>query len=182
MSALKPSPACLDLISRFEGERLMAYLCPAGKPTIGFGHVILPRFDWPLFRYCDASRVMRLIKECQTAGRMTGEAQTVLRIDPEQARRLLEHDAQQVGRFLNSVTPVPLSQNQFDALVSLVFNIGQGNYATSTLRKKLAAGDFAGAAAEFDKWAMATVNGKKQKLTGLVNRRAAERALFETVE
>lgn len=178
MNALKPSPACLELISRFEGLRLTAYLCPANKVTIGVGHVILPKFDWHRFRQCDASRLARLIAECQAARRMTLEAQTVLKIDEDTARLLLQQDAEQVGRFLNSVTPVALNQNQFDALVSLVFNIGQGNYATSTLRKNLHAGDFAGAAAEFDRWVKATVKGEKVTLPGLVSRRAAERALF----
>ena len=65
--------------------------------------------------------------------------------------------------------------------MSFIFNIGQGNYAGSTLRKKLDAGDYAGAAAEMDKWVYDTVNGKKQKVNGLIKRRADERALFESL-
>ena len=69
----------------------------------------------------------------------------------------------------------PVSQNQFDALVSFVFNIGGGNFRKSTLLKKIKAGDSAGAAAEFGRWVYA---GKKI-LPGLVMRRATEKALFE---
>lgn len=180
MNALKPSPACYDIIRRYEGVRLKAYLCPAGKVTIGYGHVILPKFDYYRFRHCDASRLARLIADCQAARRITLEAQVVLKITEETAELWLLQDAEQVGRFLNSVTPVALNQAQFDALVSFVFNVGQGQYATSTLRKKLHQGDFAGAAAEIERWIYGTVNGQKRKLNGLITRRAEERGLFES--
>ena len=174
------SDACISLIAEHEGLRLQAYLCPANKLTIGYGHVVLPKFDWHLFRGCDDYRVSRLIRECQQRGKIVEEARVVLNINPDQAAELLLHDVRQTALFVSSVTPVPLTQSQFDALVSLVFNIGQGNYATSTLRKKLHAQDYEGAAAEFGKWVYATVNGDKVKLPGLVTRRAAERALFES--
>lgn len=68
----------------------------------------------------------------------------------------------------------PVTQNQFDALVSLVFNIGGGNFRKSTLLKKLKAGDINGAATEFGRWVYA---GKKI-MPGLVMRRATEKKLF----
>lgn len=175
------SDACIELITRpgHDDCHLQAYLCPANKVTIGYGHVIVPKWDWHLFRNCDASRVARLVKECQDRRRMSDEALTVLRINPDQATELLHADVRRDAQFLSSVTPVPLTQPQFDALVSFIFNVGQGNYATSTLRKKLHDQDYAGAAAEFNRWVYATVNGRKQKLNGLITRRAAERALFE---
>ena len=70
---------------------------------------------------------------------------------------------------------VALTQGQFDALVSFVFNLGAGALAGSTLLRKLNAGDAAGAAAEFGKW----VHAGSEVLPGLVTRRAKERALFE---
>lgn len=66
--------------------------------------------------------------------------------------------------------------NQFSALVSFVFNLGQGQVGKSTLRKLHNAGDFASAAKEFDKW----VHDNGRKLPGLVKRRAAEKALYLT--
>jgi lysozyme len=174
------SPRGIELITRSGHDdcRLAAYVCPAGKVTIGYGHVLLPKFDCQLFR-TDAARLGRLIADCLAAGRITQEAATVLRINMAQAMELLARDTKQTALFLNSVTRVPLNQNQFDALCSLIFNIGQGNYAESTLRKKLHDKDYAGAAAEFERWVMGTVGGKKQRLPGLITRRAAERALFE---
>ena len=68
----------------------------------------------------------------------------------------------------------PLNQNQFDALVSWTFNLGPGNLRSSTLLKRLNAGDYRGAADEFLKWNKA--DGKV--LPGLTKRREAERALF----
>jgi lysozyme len=75
----------------------------------------------------------------------------------------------------NTQITVDLTQGQFDALVDFVFNLGQGALFGSTLRRKLNAGDYEGAAAEFPKWCHAG----DQVLPGLVARRAKERALFE---
>jgi lysozyme len=70
---------------------------------------------------------------------------------------------------------VALNQEEYDALVDLVFNIGSGNFDTSTLLRKLNAGDTDGAIAEFARWNQA--GGKV--LAGLVKRREAERVLFQ---
>lgn len=175
------SPRGIELITRpgHDACSLSAYVCPAGKVTIGYGHVLLPKFDYAYFPNTDAARLNRLLAACRKAGRITEEARIVLHINIDQACELLRRDTRQIALFLNSVTQVPLNQNQFDALCSLIFNIGQGNYAQSTLRKKLHDGKYDEAAAEFDRWVMGTVDGKQQKLPGLVTRRAAERALFE---
>lgn len=71
---------------------------------------------------------------------------------------------------------VPLTQNQFDALVSLVFNIGEGNFKNSTLLDLLNGKNYVLAAMQFDRW----VHANKRRQPGLVKRRAAERKLFET--
>ncbi|OQW74843.1 MAG: hypothetical protein BVN35_09520 [Proteobacteria bacterium ST_bin11] len=170
--------AAVELITQFEGLRQQAYLCPANRLTIGCGHVILPKWDFGLFRV-DAGTLARIVDECQSRRILTQEAQVVLTISHDQVKQLLYRDVEQVALFLRSVTPALINQNQFDALVSLIFNIGQGRYAQSTLRHKLHNRDFPGAAAEFDRWVMGTVDGKKAPLRGLVRRRAAERALFE---
>lgn len=102
-------------------------------------------------------------------------------ITQEQAEAFLREDIAQVTALLNTQIKVPLTQNQYDALCSLVFNIGGTAFTTSTLLKKLNGGDYLGAASEFMKWRKATVNGKKIPLLGLIKRRQAEKALFESV-
>lgn len=93
-----------------------------------------------------------------------------------QADAFLREDLQVAELIVNTNVKVKLTQGQFDALVSFVFNLGSGNFVKSTLIKKLNAGDYAGAADEFRKW----VNAGGKKLPGLVKRRAAEREVFLT--
>lgn len=87
----------------------------------------------------------------------------------------LMQDATYAGRGVARGVKVKLTQEQYDALVSFVFNIGETKFYRSTLLRKLNAGDCIGAAKEFDRWVFA---GRK-RLKGLVTRRAAERKLFE---
>jgi lysozyme len=185
--------ACTDLIKDHEGFSLRAYLCPANRLTIGWGHMLMAAQDYGLFKISKQT-LANIIAECSPPARRPGEEPPAPRLTEEakrlyiitnQAEQLLSRDVSQTVIFLRSTTQVTLSQNQFDALVSFIFNVGQGNYATSTLKKKLNAGDYEGAAAEFDRWVYGTVYDKKlkkkvkQKLNGLITRRAAERALFE---
>ena len=79
-------------------------------------------------------------------------------------------------RDVAALVEVPLSDNQFAALVSFTFNLGRGNLAKSTLLKKLNDEDYDGAGAEFPKWNKAS--GKA--LAGLTRRREAEQELFRT--
>ena len=97
-------------------------------------------------------------------------------ITGEQADAFLREDLQVAELTVNTNVNVKLTQGQFDALVSFVFNLGSGNFVKSTLIKKLNAGDYAGAADEFGKW----VNAGGKRLPGLVKRRAAEREVFLT--
>ncbi|CAB3745647.1 Lysozyme [Bacteriophage APSE-7] len=138
----------LVLIKRYEGLRLKAYQCRAGRWTLGYGH---------------------------THNLNIGDV-----ITQEQAEAFLREDIAQVTALLNAQIKVPLTQNQYDAISSLVFNIGMTAFTTSTLLKKLNVGDYSGAAAEFMKWSKAKVNGKRTPLPGLIKRRQAEKALFES--
>ncbi|MEN4524901.1 lysozyme [Pantoea agglomerans] len=97
-------------------------------------------------------------------------------ITGEQADAFLREDLQVAELTINTNVKVKLTQGQFDALVSFVFNLGSGNFVKSTLLKKLNAADYDLAADEFGKW----VNAGGKKLPGLVKRRAAEREVFLT--
>jgi lysozyme len=96
-------------------------------------------------------------------------------ISRETATSLLRGDLQWAVSAVNRLVKVRLAQPQFDALVSFVFNLGEGNFAKSTLLRRLNAGDFAGAADQFAVWNKA--GGRV--LPGLTRRRSAEAALFQ---
>jgi lysozyme len=93
----------------------------------------------------------------------------------EQAVAWLRRDVASAEATVKRDVRVELNQEEYDALVDLVFNIGSGNFETSTLLRKLNAGDTDGAIAEFAKWNKAG----GVVLAGLVKRREAERVLFQ---
>lgn len=110
------------LIRRFEGLSLAPYLCPAGLPTIGYGHVILPT-------------------EPHLRGGITlDDAEALLMRDLAWAM----FAARSVGRVL--------TEGQAAALASLIYNIGAQAWATSSIRGMVVAGDMAGAAMQFGRW------------------------------
>lgn len=137
----------MKLLEQFEGLRLEAYLDSAGIATIGFGTI----------RYPNGSKVK------------LGDKTT-----KSQAKEYKLHDLKEFESTVNTSVKVPLTQNQYDALVSLSYNIGSGAFKNSTLLKKLNSGDYKGAAEQFLVWNK--VNSKR--VQGLVNRREAERNLF----
>ena len=98
--------------------------------------------------------------------------------DETEAEALLAKDLLIYERIVNKALEVPVTRNQFDALVSFVYNIGGGAFRKSTLLRKLNSGDTKGASVEFRRWVRA--GGKK--LRGLVKRREAEEALFNRRE
>lgn len=102
-----------------------------------------------------------------------GESFTSLTHD--QALQLLARDVGWAEDAVNNFVRVPLTQNQFDALVSLVFNWGAGNFSSSTHLRKLNAGDYAGAAQRIREHPV-TSGGVHSR--GLVRRRAAEADMF----
>jgi GH24 family phage-related lysozyme (muramidase) len=95
-------------------------------------------------------------------------------ITNQQAEALLRQDIAEFEDAVESLIDVPLTDNQFAALVSLAFNIGAGALRRSTLRQKLNAGDYSGAAREFLRWD----KGGGRVLKGLSRRRYAEMTLF----
>jgi lysozyme len=94
----------------------------------------------------------------------------------EECQALMITDVAEAEKAVRRLVKVKLTQEQFDQLVSFVFNVGEGNFQKSTLLRKLNSGQCWAAAAEFDKW----VYAKGKKLPGLVTRRAYERREFET--
>ncbi|ELY5938888.1 lysozyme [Cronobacter malonaticus] len=144
---MQTSEKGLALIKEFESCQLKAYRCPAGVWTIGYG------WTQPV----DGKPI--------SAG---------MEIDMPTAERLLKSGLVGYENDVMKLVRVKLSQAQFDALVSFTYNVGSRNFSTSTLLKKLNAGDYVGAADEFLRW-----NKSRGKvLNGLVRRRAAERELF----
>lgn len=138
------------LIKKYEGCRLRAYPDPGtgGAPwTIGFGWT-QPVEGKPVTRGME--------------------------ITQETADRLLRRGVVQFEQVVNRLVKVRLSQNQFDALVSLCYNIGPRSFSSSTLLRLLNRGDYAGAAARFLDW---RYSGRKV-LPGLVTRRGEEKKLF----
>lgn len=99
-------------------------------------------------------------------------------ITKEEAEERLEQRLREFEGYVNKYVKVDLNQNQFDALVSLVYNIGPENFRTSTLLKLLNLSDYQGAADQFPRWNKGRVNGKLVALNGLTTRRNKERKLF----
>lgn len=97
-------------------------------------------------------------------------------ISEKEAEELLKGDLEHSENAVNKLVKVEVTQGMFDALVSFVFNLGEGNFGSSTLLKKLNSKDYYGASEEFKKWRLAG----GEVLDGLVRRRAAERNLFNS--
>lgn len=96
-------------------------------------------------------------------------------VTQDQAVELLAQDVADAERTVRNAVTVPLTQNQFDALVSFTYNVGSGAFRGSTLLRLLNAGDYQGAAAQFPRW----VNASGQVNASLVQRRQIEQQLFE---
>ena len=99
-------------------------------------------------------------------------------ITEREAESLLRDDLKDAEHAVERPVKVPINDNEFSALVSLVFNIGEHAFAKSTTLKRLNKDDREGAAQAIDLWNKATIGGKKKTVPGLVRRRAAEKALF----
>ena len=145
---MKISPRGLELIKDFEGFSSNSYLDVVNIPTIGWGNTF----------YEDGTKVK------------LGD-----QISKTDALKLLEVVANRdFADWIFLSIKVKVTQSQFDAMVSLAYNIGAGAFLKSTLLKKVNAGDFAGAGEEFLRWNKA---GGKEVL-GLTRRREREKQLF----
>lgn len=138
----------LALLKHFEGCVLIPYKDSAGLWTVGYGHLI-----------GDGKNLPDIAK---------------YKLTQKQAEMLLHYDVTPRERAVARLCPVPLTQNEFDALVSFTFNLGAGALQRSTLRQKLNRGDKAGAAKVLLRYNRA--GGKVVR--GLVRRRIAEYNLF----
>ena len=98
-----------------------------------------------------------------------------MKIDQATANELFDEEMGEYETYVNTAVTVPLSQNQFDAIVSWVFNLGNGNLKASTMLKVINSGDHAGVPAQIKRWNKA--GGKV--LDGLVRRREAEALLYQ---
>ncbi len=108
----------------------------------------------------------------------TSTARHGMSVTEGDAERLLKDDVGPIEQLISDTVRAPLNQNEHDALVSLIFNIGEENWKRSTVLRKLNAGDKIGAANAFEQWTKAFVNNELVTLDGLVRRRAAEKSLF----
>jgi lysozyme len=94
--------------------------------------------------------------------------------DDKLADQWLMEDTQSAVNAVNNLVKVPLTQNEFNALVDFVFNIGARAFMNSTMLMLLNSGDYAGAANQFERWTLC----KGVVVAGLLNRRKDEKALF----
>ena len=156
---MKASKNLLVALSAVEGMHLNEYKDVAGIRTIGVGHVILSR---------DTNLEIVL-------GRKYSKGDKLCR---KQVLELLELDIASFISAVNKHVKVGLNQNQFDALVMFVFNIGVGAFRRSTLLRKLNEGDYDSVSDQIMRWNKARVRGKLQPVQGLINRREMERQIF----
>lgn len=153
---METSQKGISLIKRHEGLITHSYLCPAGVISIGYGHT-----------GSDVKKGMIITEE---------EAENLLKKDLKKIEDKLNYSLQHDN--------ITLNQNQFDACISFIFNLGFSAFIFSTLYKKLKQGDYAGASAEFPKWVYITKTDPKTgerfkvKLKGLETRRKSEQELF----
>ncbi len=138
--------AGLALIKQFETFSPTVYICPAGKPTIGYGHVVL----------------------------VHERSKFVHGISMKDACTLLLQDAAIAESAVLRLISTPLTDSQFDALVSFTFNLGEGALEHSDLRTCVNRRDWPGAVRELRRW----VHGNGKVLPGLVVRRNKEAALL----
>lgn len=143
------------LLTKSEGIRLKAYLCPAGVPTIGRGHT--------------KGITAQMVRDGYT-------------ITPDQERTLFVEDMVQWERDVRECLKRKPNDNQLAAFICLAYNIGIAGFKKSTVLREFEKGDDMAAATAFAMWNKATVSGKKIVVRGLVTRRAEEAALFLTPE
>ena len=156
---MKVSAKAIKMIQHHEGVRQKPYRCPAKLWTVGVGHVLYP--EQGKLKIDERDGFALKIEDFRV-------------FSMEEVDAILRADLDRFERGVEKFCPVPLTQGQFDALVSFSFNVGLGTLQRSTLRQKVLRGDMEGASEELLKYCMA--GGKV--LRGLLNRRKDEQAVF----
>jgi len=155
----------------------------------GITHLIKLEGGVQLKRYNDLAKdkghctigVGHLIHKGVCNGQVPSEKPYLKGISLKKAKELLKNDLVIAESAINGSITAPLTQNQYDALVSFVFNVGATAFKYSTLRKYLNAKQFKKASDEFLIWNKMTISGEKKVIPGLTNRRLAEKSLFDKV-
>lgn len=146
------SQECIDLIKSFEGLFLEAYLCPANVPTIGYGTISYPD-----------GRKVKLGDKCTQ----------------NEALEYLMFEVKQKAAKVDALMRDDLTPNQFAALISFAYNVGEGALKDSTLRKRVNANPSDATIRDaFMMWDKVRVDGKMKPLAGLTRRRKAEADLY----
>jgi lysozyme len=158
---MKVSQKCIEQIKKDEGVRNKPYQCPALLWTVGVGHVIDPNH----------AKVPMADRKALPIPAGWDRILTSIEIDD-----ILRTDLNRFEQGVLRLIKVPLTQGQFDALVSFSFNVGLGNLQNSTLRMKVNRSEYEAAAEQFLVWTKA--GGKV--LPGLVKRRTHEKEMFES--
>jgi lysozyme len=158
---MKVSAKTIHMIKHHEGVRQKPYKCPAKLWTVGVGHVLYPE--------------QGKLKIDQRDG-FALKTEDFRTFSMDEVDAILRADLDRFERGVEKFCPVPLTQGQFDALVSFSFNVGLGTLQRSTLRQKVLRGDMEGASEELLKYCMA--GGKVLK--GLLNRRKDEQVVFKS--
>jgi len=152
---VKPNRATIDLVKRWEGFKARAYICPAGVLTVGYGTT-------------------------NRAGIPGVQITPDTVVTEAQAEAWLIAGLERFGAQIRPSITAPINENEYGAFLSLAYNIGPAAFRGSSALRHFNAGDKARAADAIKLWNKATVNGKRQTLQGLVNRRADEVRLFQT--
>lgn len=145
---MKTGQKGIELIKRFEGLSLKPYLCSAGKPTIGYGSTFYP----------DGRKVKMYDKH----------------ITESEAERLLADTIVPFENKVNRLITIPLTQNQFDALVSHTFNTGGSDTLFRLINQK------SDISLIEDWWTTRYITANKKPLAGLIRRRRAEFELYKS--
>jgi len=156
--------------------RLLSGVWESGVKISESGIELLKRFEGlELEAYQDIAGIWTI-----GYGHTGPDVQPGMKISERDAEELLRRDLKPREQAVSAATKTSLNQNEFDALVSFVYNVGANAFRGSTALKRLNRGDRVGAADALTWWNKATVGGVLREVMGLTRRRAAERALFLT--
>lgn len=144
---MKVTDNAINIIKKYESYVAKPYLCPAKVWTIGYGST-----------YINSKPVK----------------QTTQPISEAKAAEILKDSLVDIEKIIALNIGHEITQNQFDALASFIYNVGQGSFINSTMLKHLKGKRYPEAADEFDKWTLS----KGKALTGLIVRRKEEKQLF----